>query len=167
MNPRPPPVADARPSEPDVLNLRAAYTALDHGDPAPMVGLLDQRVHLRGPEHGHLWWTSVDTWNGVDQVRQALEDRRAEAAHPPTGDPVDPAGTGRTSVRAGTVIRHGDCLIVTHHQASATGATERRPDNRAADVCFYEVVTMRGGRIVRLRDYRNRNDALAAATERR
>ncbi len=140
--------AEAPPSE-GLSSLRVAYAALSDGNLTPITDLLDPQVHLRGPEHGHLWWQTRRTWNGPEEVGAELA-RRGFSPDPPSGESETSVGT---PTAAGSRFIVG-CRI-------ATPGTPQGGPRRHVD--FHEVVTMRAGMIVRLADYRSPTVARRAA----
>ena len=137
------------PVDEDLSILQVAYAALNGGNLAPIVDLLDAQVHLRGPEHGRLWWQAHRTWNGPAEVSAEL----ARRGFSPDSLP------GQVDACVGTPAPIGrrfivDCRITT--PGSPQGGRRRHVD-------FHEVVTMRAGRIVRLADYRSSTAARRAA----
>jgi hypothetical protein len=133
----------------DLSNLQLAYAALNDGNLTPIVDLLDPQVHLRGPEHGHLWWQTHRTWNGPAEVGAELARRGFSP------DPVP----GQAEACVGTPTPIGSRFIV--ECRIATPATPQGGPRRHVD--FHEVVTMRAGMIVRLADYRSPTAARRAA----
>lgn len=133
----------------DLSNLEAAYAALNDGNLAPIVDLLAPQVHLRGPEHGHLWWQTHRTWNGPADVGAELAQRGFSADPPP----------GQVEACVGTPTPIGSHFIVGCRIATP-GTPQGGPRRH---VNFQEVVTMRAGMIVRLADYRSRTTARRAA----
>jgi hypothetical protein len=157
-----------------LTNLRIAYAALNDGDLAPIVAMLDQQVHLSGAEHGHLWWTSHRTWNGPAEVRAELLRRSSLDSSPRTKPPASGAAwafhrhTGSAApdaakpVRAGEPSPMGRRFIVTYHAVIPPAHTPDR-DQRHQRAAFHEVITIRAGKIVLLADYRSRRTAHTAA----
>ena len=145
---RPSDFAGVPPGE-DLSNLEIAFAALNAGNLTPIVDLLDPQVHLRGPEHGHLWWQTNRTWNGPAEVGAELA-RWGFSPRPLPGQaeacvgPPTPIGT-RFIVR---------CRLTT---------PVTPPDGAGHHIDFHEVVTMRAGMIVRLADYRSPTAARRAA----
>ncbi len=133
----------------DLSNLRVAYAALSDGNLTPITDLLDPQVHLRGPEHGHLWWARRRTWNGPAEVRSELAQR---------GFSPDPS-PGQIETSVGTPTPVGSRFIV-GCRIAAPGTPHGGPRRH---VDFHEVVTMRAGMIVRLADYRSPAAARRAA----
>ena len=136
----------------ELSNLRTAYAALNDGNLEPIVDLLDPQVHLRGPEHGHLWWKSHRTWNGPADVEAALAPRRSSAGTPPR------------QIHAGEPTPMGSHFMVECHLVPPADTPDTTPDEHGRDGDFHEVVTIRDGKIVRFADYRSRTTARAAAT---
>ena len=133
----------------DLSSLHAAYAALNERNYTPIVDLLDPQVHLRGPEHGHLWWQTHRTWNGPGEVRAELARR---------GFSPDPL-VSHIEARVGRPTPVGTHFIV-ECRITRPGTTQSGPGRH---VDFHEVVTMRAGKIVRLADYRSQQAARSAA----
>ena len=129
----------------DLSNLKAAYAALNEGNRAPIVDLLDPQVHMRGPENGHLWWRTHRTWNGPGEVGAELTRR---SLPDPRQSPIE------ARMREPTPI--GSRFLVEYHTAATL---ETIQTGHGRDVDFYEVITMRGGKIVLLADYRSQRTA--------
>jgi ketosteroid isomerase-like protein len=136
----------------DLANLRAAYAALNDGNLGPITALLDRQVHLRGPEHGHLWWKSHRTWNGPADVEAALAPQRSSSDTP------------RRQIHAGEPTRISGRFMVECHLIPPDDTSDTTRDEHGRDGAFYEVVTIRDGKIVRFADYRSRTIARGAAT---
>ena len=117
----------------ELSNLCAAYAALDEGDPGPIVDLLDPQVHLRGPEHGHLWGNLIAPGTGPQRCGRYSRD-----AHrvPPHGQADVRSGEQPRSVAASSPSAESWC-----HPA-ATPDTEPWPARRLS----------RGGDIPRWKD---------------
>lgn len=133
----------------DLSNLQAAYAALNHGNREPIVDLLDPQVHLRGREHGHLWWQTHRTWNGPAEVRAELA--RRGFSPDPMPNQIEACVGAPTAVGSHFIV---ECR--TTRPATPESETGRHVD-------FHEVVTMRAGMIVRLADYRSQATARSAA----
>jgi ketosteroid isomerase-like protein len=133
----------------DLAHLRTAYAAINDGDLGPIAGLLDADVHLRGADHGRLWWKTHRTWNGPGEVTSELARRCASPDSPTT----------RTQTCAGEPTPMGGRFIVEYQTPARGPAGPGHGDN----VDFHEVVTMRAGKIMRLADYRSKTAARVAA----
>lgn len=172
------PTGDTNPPTTWLTDLRTAYAAMNDGNLEPISAMLDHQVHLSGPEHGHLWWTSHRTWNGPDDVRAELRRRSSLDGSPgpkhpasPGADPTPPhdhtaALTPDTKseppVKAGEPSPISRRYIATYHAVQPSAHTRER-DQRHPNVVFHEVITIRAGKIVLLADYRSQRTARTAA----
>ena len=114
--------------------MQQAVAALGRGDVEPVVALMDADVDWRGPTQGHLWWRTAPGCRGRDDVRANLERLVSGGGARVTIDAVEQVG--RHLVVAGTRTEPG---------ADANG--------------FFQVVTVRDGRIVAMRGCRSRRQA--------
>jgi ketosteroid isomerase-like protein len=128
-------------SEPNVALIRRAYAAYESGDAAAMLALVDPDLE----------WTYLGP--GAIDRRPQLCQGRGEL-------PAALAQRAQRGLRAQLqeVIGHRDKVVVAVRTPGADAYCTHRSDDRN-----YAVVTVRDGRIVALRDWRNRVDALARA----
>lgn len=128
------------PSE-NVERIREAAAAYGRGDVEPLVALLDQDVDWRGPTRGHLWWRHTPSCHGPEQARANFE-RRLKTASPRTGS---------AAIELDDIRESGDRIML----GSSWQGEEGRPAER-----FFQVVTMRDGKIVDIKGCKSHKEAL-------
>ena len=127
--------------DPNVALIRRAYAAYESGDTAAMLNLIDPDLE----------WTYLDP-SAADPRPQVCHGRgELEAAL---------AQQAQRGLRAQLeeVIGHRDKVVVAVRTAGVDAYRVRQSDDRD-----YAMLTMRDGRIVALRDCRDRADALTRA----
>ena len=120
-----------------------AVAALNRGDVEAVAALMDDDVDWRGPSTGHLWWRHTPGCHGREEARANLQHL------------VSAAGGARVELEG--VERIGDRLVV---HGRRTGAA---PGSRPQE--FFQVVTVRAGRIVAMQGCRSRRAALRLARQ--
>ncbi len=128
----------------DVERLRSAAEAYSRGDVEPLVALLDENVDWRAPTRGHLWWKRTPSCHGPDEARANFESSLETIARRP----------GSASVRLDEVRESGDRVML--GATWEAGSAESRPQAER----FFQVVTMRDGKIVEIQGCRSREDTL-------
>jgi ketosteroid isomerase-like protein len=127
-----------------VVRLEQAAEAYNRGDVEPLVALLDDDVHWEGRTRGHLWWRETPWCHGPEAARSNFELRLQKASLRP----------GYAGVRLDEIRESGDRVML-----GATWETEDgKPDERAER--FFQVVTMRDGRITHIQGCNSRRQAL-------
>ena len=127
--------------DPNVALIRRAYAAYESGDTAAMLDLIDPDLE----------WTYLDP-SAIDPQPQVCHGRgELEAAL------AQQAQRGLRS-RLEEVIGHGDKVVVAVRTPGSDAYRVRQSDDRD-----YAMFTMRDGRIIALRDCRDRADALTLA----
>jgi ketosteroid isomerase-like protein len=113
---------------------RAALVSWQHGDLSALEALLDPEVEL-------LWWKPGE-WDchGRDAVLALLRDRAQR-------------GAGKAEV---DLIETGDALVVSR--------TEMVTEDPQASTRPATLVTFREGKVISMRQFRGREEALAAAS---
>jgi ketosteroid isomerase-like protein len=127
--------------DPNVALIRQAYAAYGRGDSAAMLALVDPDLE----------WTYLDP-SAADPRPQVCHGRGELAAAI-----AQQAERGLRS-QLEEVIGHGNKVVATVRTPSADAHRARQSDDRD-----YTLFTVRGGRIVALRDCRDRGDALRLA----
>jgi ketosteroid isomerase-like protein len=126
---------------PNVALIRQAYAAYARGETAAMLDLVDPDLE----------WTYLDpsaadprpqVCHGRGELSAALAQRADRGLH----------------AQLEEVIGHGDKVVVTVRTPGADAYRGGQSDDRD-----YAVLTVPGGRIIALRDCRNRGDALRLA----
>jgi len=127
--------------DPNVALIRRAYAAYESGDTAAMLNLIDPDLE----------WTYLDP-SAADPRLQVCHGRGELAAAL--------AQQAERGLRAQLeeVIGHGDEVVVAVRTPGADAYSVRQSDDRD-----YAMFTVRDGRIVALRDCRDRADALRLA----
>jgi ketosteroid isomerase-like protein len=126
-----------------------ALAALNRGDVEPVAALLDPDVDWRGPPRGHLWWRRVPRCHGVAEARQNLRLQVAK-------------GSARPDVRSFElehIVQVGDRVVVGGRWTMADGSTEEAGR-------FFQVLSVREGRIADIQGCRSRREALRYARRR-
>jgi hypothetical protein len=114
--------------------------------------LANLRAAYAALNDGHLWWKSHRTWNGPADVEAALAPQRSSSDTP------------RRQIHAGEPTRISGRFMVECHLIPPDDTSDTTRDEHGRDGAFYEVVTIRDGKIVRFADYRSRTIARGAAT---
>lgn len=131
-------------ASPNVERLQAAAQAYDRGDVEPLVALLDEDVDWRAPTRGRLWWKQTPRCHGPEEARANFELRLKKAALRP----------GYAGVKVDEIREAGDRVML-----GATWETEEGKRGERAGR-FFQVVTMREGKIVDIQGCKSRRDAL-------
>jgi ketosteroid isomerase-like protein len=128
----------------DVERIEAAAEAYNRGDLEPLVALLDDDVDWRAYTRGHLWWKHTPRCHGPEEARANFEAQLEKASLRP----------GYAGVTLDELRESGDRIMV--------GATWRKEDGREGERAerFFQVLTMRGGKIVDIQGCKSRTDAL-------
>jgi ketosteroid isomerase-like protein len=121
--------------------LEGAATAYNRGDVEPLVALLDPDVDWRGRTRGHLWWRHAPSCHGPEEARANFERQLKKAS----------LRSGYAGVTLDEIRESGDRIML--------GATWNTEDGAVAGR-FFQVVTMRGGKIVDIQGCQSRRDAL-------
>jgi ketosteroid isomerase-like protein len=124
--------------------LDAALEALNRGDVEPAVALLDRSVQWRGRPQGHLWWKHMPSCSGPDEARVNFQ-RQA----------VKGAGSAGRRFQLERVDQIGRRLVV-----GGRWATGGSPEQAGR---FFQVLTVRDGKIVDIQGCNSRRAALAFA----
>jgi ketosteroid isomerase-like protein len=127
----------------DVKRLEAAAGAYNRGDVEPLVALFDEDLDWRGTTRGFLWWRHTPGWHGPDEARSVLEQRLKQAA----------LRSGYAGVELDEILESGERVLLAAGWKTEESATE--PVER-----FFQVVSVRNGKIVAIQDYRSRRKAL-------
>jgi ketosteroid isomerase-like protein len=126
--------------------LSDAVRAMNRGDVEPVVALLDPDVDWRGRPHGHLWWRHVPSCHGPDEARENLRLQVVKGE----------ARRGIKEFALEQVDQVGDCVVVGGRWTTADGSRETAGR-------FYQVLRVRGGRIVDIQGCTSRRAAMAYA----
>jgi ketosteroid isomerase-like protein len=127
-----------------VERLQAAAEAYNRGDVEPLVALLDEDVDWRAPRRGFLWRRYTPRCHGPEEARANFELRLKKASLRP----------GYAGVRLDEVREAGDRIML-----GATWETEDGASGETAER-FFQVVTMRDGKIIDIQGCKSRRDAL-------
>ncbi len=122
--------------------LGAALDALNRGDVEPVVALLDESVQWRGRPEGHLWWKHMPSCSGPGEARVNLQRQAAKGR------------ARRFELRQ--VEQVGQRLVIGGGWTADGG-----PPGEAGR--FFQVLTVRDGRIVDIQGCNSRREALAFA----
>jgi ketosteroid isomerase-like protein len=128
----------------DVERIEAAAEAYSRGDLEPLVTLLDDEVDWRAPTRGHLWRKHTPRCHGPEEARANFEIALKKASLRP----------GFTGLELNEIHQSGDRIMV-----GATPKTGHGTGGRGEEG-FFQVLTMRGGKIVDIQGCRNRREAL-------
>ena len=132
---------------PEVLpGMQEALEAMNRGDVEPAVSLLDPRVEWRGPTRGHLWWKHTPSCHGPDQARENFKLQVTKGRQRP----------GASAFRLEQVEQIGDRLVVGGRWTMEDGTSEEAGR-------FFEVLTVRAGRIVDIQGCRSHAAAIRYA----
>jgi ketosteroid isomerase-like protein len=127
--------------DPNVALIHRAYAAYESGDTAAMLNLIDPDL-----EWTYLDPSAADAHPQVCHGRGELEAALAQQAHRGLGSQLE------------EVIGHGDKVVVAVRTPGADAYRVCQSDDRD-----FAMFTVRDGRIVALRDCRDRADALTLA----
>jgi ketosteroid isomerase-like protein len=122
--------------------LDAALQALNRGDVEPAVALLDESVQWRGRPDGHLWWKHTPSCSGPDEARVNLKRQAAKGA--------------QRRFELQQVEQVGQRLVIGGRWRTDGGSQEQAGR-------FFQVLTVRDGRIVGIEGCTSRRSAMAAA----
>ena len=128
----------------NVERLAHATEAYNGGDVEPLVALLGEDVDWRAPTRGHLWWKQTPHCHGPAEARANFESRLEQASLRP----------GHAGVKLEEIREVGNRIML--------AAVEVMDDGEQAEAAerFFQVVTMRDGKIVDIQGCRSRKDAL-------
>ena len=141
-----PPVGD-NPAMDEVLpGLNAALEAMNRGDVEPAVALLDPDVDWRGRPRGHLWWRHMPSCHGPDEARANFEMQVVKGRARP----------GTKTFALEQFARVGDRIVLGGRWTMDDGGHEVASR-------FFQVLTVRDGRIVDMQGYASRRAALRYA----
>jgi ketosteroid isomerase-like protein len=129
-----------------VPGLGAALDAMNRGDVAPAVALLDPDVEWRGRQSGHLWWRREPSCHGPDEARENFELQVVK-------------GRARPSTKAFALeqLDRVDNRIVVGGRWTLDDGGEETAGR------FFQVLTVRDGRIVDIQGCTSRRAALRYA----
>jgi ketosteroid isomerase-like protein len=126
--------------------LTQALEELNRGNVEPTVALLDTDVDWRGRPNGHLWWKQMPSCHGPDEARENLKLQVVKGrARPRTKD-----------FALEQVEQVGDRLVVGGRWTMEDGSQETAGR-------FFQVLTVRDGRIVDMQGCTSRRAALRYA----
>jgi ketosteroid isomerase-like protein len=123
-----------------------ALEELNRGNVEPAVALLDPDVDWRGRPDGHFWWKRTPSCHGPDEARPNLELQVVKGRARP--------GTKEFALEA--VEQVGDRLVVGGRWTMEDGSSETAGR-------FFQVLTVRDGRIVDIQGCTSRRAALRYA----
>jgi ketosteroid isomerase-like protein len=126
--------------------LADALDAMNRGDVEPAVALLDPDVDWRGRPDGHLWWRHVPSCHGPDEARENLERQVVKGR-------ARPAAKRFTLAQVAEI---DDRVVVDGSWTMEDGTTETAGR-------FFQVLTVREGRIVDIQGCTSRRAALRYA----
>ena len=132
------PMADLLPG------LDAALQALNRGDVEPAIALLDESVQWRGRPEGRLWWKFTPVCNGPDEARINFQ-RQAVKGH-----------TRSRQFQLQQVEQIGQRLVIGGRWTAGDGGGAQAGE-------FFQVLTVRDGKIVDIEGCTSRRSAMAAA----
>jgi ketosteroid isomerase-like protein len=132
---------------PDVLpGLAEALEAINRGDVEPAVALLGSDVDWRGRPAGHLWWKHTPSCHGPDEARQNLQLQVVKGR----------ARLGTKEFALEQVEQVGNRLVIGGRWTMEDGSRETAGR-------FFQVLTVRDGRIVEIQGCTGRRAALRHA----
>jgi ketosteroid isomerase-like protein len=132
---------------PELLpGLTEALEELNRGNVEPAVALLDVDVDWRGRPNGHLWWKQAPSCHGPDEARENFELQVVKGRARP--------GTKEFALEE--VEQVGDRLVVGGRWTMQDGSQETAAR-------FFQVLTVRDGRIVDMQGCTSRRAALRYA----
>jgi ketosteroid isomerase-like protein len=123
-----------------------ALEAMNRGDVEPVVSLLDADVDWRGRARGHLWWKHTPGCHGPDEARKNLQLQVTKGRQRP----------GTNAFALEQVDQIGDRVVV-------GGRWTMHDDSRQDAGRFFQVLTVRDGRIVDIQGCRGRREATRIA----
>jgi ketosteroid isomerase-like protein len=126
--------------------LTEALEEMNRGNVAPAVALLDPDVGWRGRPNGHLWWKQAPSCHGPDEARANFELQVVKGRARP--------GTKEFALEE--VDQVGDRLVVGGRWTMQDGSQETAER-------FFQVLTVRDGRIVDMQGCTSRRAALRYA----
>ncbi len=126
--------------------LTEALTAMNRGDVEPAVALLDSDVEWRGRPSGHLWWKYTPSCHGPEEARQNFELQVVKGRARP----------GAKEFTLEQVEQVGDRVVV-------GGSWTMEDGSRQTAGRFFQVLTVRDGRIVDMQGCTSRRAALRYA----
>jgi ketosteroid isomerase-like protein len=118
--------------------LTEALEAMNRGDVGPAVALLDTDVDWRGRSDGHLWWKHTPSCHGSEEAKANLQVQ------------------ANKRWTLGQVERVGDRLVVGGGWTTEDGGGEAGS--------FFQVLTVRNGKIVDIQGCNSRREALRYAS---
>jgi ketosteroid isomerase-like protein len=124
--------------------LQAAAEAYNRGDVEPLVALLDDDVDWRAYTRGHLWWKRTPHCHGPEDARANFELRLKKASLRP----------GYAGVKLDEIRESGDRIMLGATWETAEGNPAEEADQ------FFQVMTMRDGKVVDIQGCKSRRDAL-------
>ena len=131
----------------DILpGLSDALEAMNRGEVEPAVALLDPEVDWRGRPTGHLWWRREPSCHGPDEARENLRLQVVKGEARP----------GVKEFALEQVDQVGDCVVVGGRWTMEDGSHETAGR-------FYQVLTIRRGRIVDIQGCTSRRAAMRYA----
>lgn len=117
-----------------IEQLRAAAEALGRGDPEPFVALIADDNEWRGISRGSLWWKQTPSCHGPAEAREVLQFQLTKGR----GFEIRPEFT-----------QIGDRIIGSTRWVDQDGRTGER----------FQVLTIRGGKIVDMQGCASRREA--------
>lgn len=126
--------------------LHAALEAMNHGDVEPAVALLDPDVDWRGRPTGHLWWRHEPSCHGQDGARANFEMQVIKGQ----------TRAGTKAFAIDELDRVGDRIVLGGHWTMDDGSREKVSQ-------FFQVLTIKDGRIVDIQGCTSRRDAMRYA----
>jgi ketosteroid isomerase-like protein len=140
-------VWDENLSMPELLpGLTTALEEFNRGNVEPTVALLDADVDWRGRPRGHLWWKHVPSCRGPQDARKNFELQAAKGR----------ARRGGKQFALEQVEQVGDRVVVEGRWTMDDGSPETAGR-------FFQVLTLREGRIVDIQGCTSRRSALRYA----
>ena len=128
----------------NVERLQVAAEAYNRGDVEPLVALLDKDVDWRAPTRGFLWSRHTPHCHGPEEARANFELRLRKASLRP----------GYAGVKLAEIREAGDRIMLGATWETQDGARGERAER------FFQVVTMRDGKIIDIQGCKSRRDAL-------
>jgi len=120
-----------------VEQLRTAADALNDGDPEPFAALMAEDSEWRGVAHGHLWWKHTPSCHGPSEALTVLRHQITKRAD------------NRRRVRPEFRQVATDTILGSTEWMGTDGRRQVR----------YQVLTVRGGKIVDIQGCRTRREA--------
>lgn len=122
---------------------------MNRGDVEPVVSLLDPDVDWRGATRGHLWWKHTPSCHGSDDARENFKLQVTKGHRRP----------GAKALELEQVEQVGNQVVVGGRWTMQDGSSEEAGR-------FFEVLTVRDGRIVDIQSCRSRRAAIRYAGRR-